>query len=128
MILKLNNLGESTANELQQLANQLNVHIDNILDFRGIRAPLGNGSYIISQRLDPGVGHWVCMCNNEYFDSMGIGPPRILGAKKYNDKQYQGSYDNYCGLWSMLYLYSKQHNRPDLLRNFYDLNTEISLR
>ena len=128
MILKLNKLGESTANELQQLANQLNVHIDGILDFRNIRAPLGNGSYIILLRLDSGVGHWVCVCNNEYFDSMGLGPPRILGDMKCNNKQFQGTYDNYCGLWSLLYLYSKQHNQPDIFRNFYDLNTEVSRR
>ena len=49
MTFKLNKLGKSTANELQQLAIQVNVHIDKIkiLDLRNIRAPLGNGSYII---------------------------------------------------------------------------------
>ena len=47
MTFKLNKLGKSTANDLQQLAIQLNVHNDKILDLRNIRAPLGNGSYII---------------------------------------------------------------------------------
>lgn len=48
MIFKLNKFGESTANELQELASQLNVHIDGMVDFRKIRAPLGNGSYYIA--------------------------------------------------------------------------------
>ncbi|POM67643.1 Hypothetical protein PHPALM_16318 [Phytophthora palmivora] len=56
----------------------MNVHIDGILDFRNVKAPLTHGSYIALLRLDSGVGHWVCVHNNEYFDSMDLGPPRVL--------------------------------------------------
>ncbi|POM81747.1 LOW QUALITY PROTEIN: Hypothetical protein PHPALM_234 [Phytophthora palmivora] len=100
MPLTLSKVGESSGNKLQQLRNG---HIDGILDFGNIKAPLTHGSYIVLLRLDSGVGHWVYVHNNEYFDSMGLGPPRVLGAMKYNDKQCQGTEDDYCGLCSLLY-------------------------
>ncbi len=123
---KLNNLGVSSDSELKELAKKLNIHIDDILDFRKIKAPLPKaGIFIILLRKDLGIGHWCCIYNNEYFDPIGLGPPSVFNIDKYNEKQYQSTYNEYCGLYCLLWLYSKQHNRSDLLNGFIDMNTKI---
>ncbi|GMF36597.1 unnamed protein product [Phytophthora lilii] len=37
------------------------------------------------------VGHWTCVHDGEYFDSMGEAAPTKYGIGKYNFKQYQGT-------------------------------------
>ncbi|ETP27538.1 hypothetical protein F442_23185, partial [Phytophthora nicotianae P10297] len=49
-------------------------------------------------------------------------PPREYGISKYNELQTQSAHGSYCGIWSLLYLYCKQHNRMDLFKRFRDLN------
>lgn len=123
---KLNNLAVSSDTQLKDLAKKLNIRVDAILDLREINKPLPKkGSFIILLRKVAGVGHWVSVYNNYYFDSMGNPPPEKLKISSYNKKQYQSTYSEYCGLWALLFLYSKQHNKPDLLNNYYDLNTEV---
>ncbi|GMF48362.1 unnamed protein product [Phytophthora fragariaefolia] len=102
--------------DLIELSKQLNVRLDGILALPEIKAPLPlTGSYIILLRVASGTGHWVCINDGHYFDSMGVGPPSILGELPYNEKQYQGTYAEYCSPWCLLWLYAKQHNQGDLL-------------
>ncbi|GMF36778.1 unnamed protein product [Phytophthora lilii] len=112
--------------DLIELAKQLDVRLDGILALSEIKEPLpAKGSYIILLRVDGGTGHWVCLNDGHYFDSMGVGPPSILGELPYNEKQYQGTYVEYCGPWCLIWLYTQQHNRQDLLKNFHDLDTDV---
>jgi len=55
---------------------------------------------------------------------MGVGPPTVLGDLPYNEHQYQSAYAEYCGPWCVFWLYSQQHNRPDLLKRFHDLDVD----
>lgn len=120
-------LGISSDTDLRSLADKLNIHLDGIQDFRTLKhALLKTGSYLILLRDLPGTGHWTAVHNRYYFDSMGCEPPEILNISKYNEVQYQGTYNEYCGLWCLLFLYSRQNNRPDLLDGFTDLDTDIT--
>ena len=112
--------------ELSELATHLNIKLNGILDIRSIKSRASVGSYIILQRLDDSTGHWVAVHNDEYFDSMGIPAPPKLGIKKYSEIQYQGSRNTYCGIYCILWLYSKQFNKPELMDGFIDLDTDIS--
>jgi len=112
--------------ELLKLADKLNIKIDGILAIQEISKTLPKkGSYLILLRADNGVGHWVCVYDNEYFDSMGNPSPKLLGHLNYNPKQYQGTYSEYCGVWSLLWLYCKQRHKMNLLKGFSDLDIDV---
>ena len=111
--------------DLIELSKTLGVHLNGILEIQEITKALPKkGSYLILLRDRPGVGHWVCVHDNTYFDPIGIGPPRVLGPLRYNEVQYQGTYSEYCGIWSSLWLYCRQHSRMDLLKGFTDLDID----
>jgi hypothetical protein len=131
MLLKKLIRGVTSDSDLITLADSLGIHIDEILTIDKIRRPLDpsgvlrldkNRTYLILLRVDQGVGHWVCSNIGFYFDPMGVGPPTVLGLKQYNHKQYQGTYNLYCGCWCLLWLYARQKKRMDLLGPFIDLN------
>ncbi|DBA02446.1 TPA: hypothetical protein N0F65_008660, partial [Lagenidium giganteum] len=110
--------------DLIELANIINVHLDGIYGLGEINHPLGKGSYLILLGDGNGVGHWCAQYNDQYFDSMGEGPPTVVGKLKYNTKQYQGVAREYCGIWCLLWLYSKQKNKPYLMHGFSDLDLD----
>ncbi|GMF30355.1 unnamed protein product [Phytophthora lilii] len=113
--------------DLIELAKRIGVHLDDIFESGEITKPLPKkGTYLILLRppnLD--VGHWQAVYDNEFFDSMGEAAPTKYGIGKYNPKQYQGAYGDYCGIWCMLWLYCKQKNKMNLLNRFKDLNLAI---
>jgi hypothetical protein len=113
--------------DLIELADRIGVHIDDILESNEITKPLPkHGTFLILLRPpDLDVGHWVCVHNHNYFDSMAEPAPPAFGKMKYNEIQYQGSFSEYCGIFCLMWLFSKQHNRPDLLKGFHDLNLYI---
>lgn len=115
--------GVSSDHDLITLANALGIHIDEILTAETIHHKLDkHKTYLILLRIDNGIGHWTACSDDYYFDSQGIGPAAHFGIEKYNNKQYQGVYNNFCGIWCLLWLYARQKNRMDLLDGFYDLN------
>ncbi|DAZ96670.1 TPA: hypothetical protein N0F65_009233, partial [Lagenidium giganteum] len=66
------------------------------------------GSYHIllrPQRRD--VGHWCAIDDGWWFDSIGEGSPTILGKLKPSSFQYQGAGREFCGIYCMLFLYSR---------------------
>ncbi|GMF22306.1 unnamed protein product [Phytophthora lilii] len=77
----------------------MDVRLDNIFESSEIASPLPkNGSFLILLRQpNMDVGHWTAVHNGEYFDSMGEAAPTKYGIGRYNSKQYQGTYGNYCG-------------------------------
>jgi hypothetical protein len=113
--------------DLIELAKQIGVHLDGIYESSEITKPLPKkGTYLIllrPPRLD--VGHWTAVHDGEYFDSMGEAAPTKYGIGKYNSKQYQGTYGDFCGPFCLLWLYSKQHRKPDVFKNMKDLNLTI---
>jgi len=112
--------------DLIKLANKIGVKIDAIYDAPEIKSKIPKkGSFIILMRNHDGVGHWVAVHDGYGFDSMGEGPPKRFGIKKYNEVQYQGTYDDYCGIYCLMFLYAKQHNKSDLLKGFNDLNVKV---
>lgn len=119
--------GVNSDKELRDLAKLLDVHIDDIVDIQSVDRLPSRGTFIILLRRDAGVGHWVCVCDGMYFDSYGIGAPTKLKVKSYNKIQLQSATANYCGIYCILFLYSKQKNRPDLMTGFTDLNVDITL-
>jgi hypothetical protein len=56
---------------------------------------------------------------------MGVGTPAVLGNLPYFDKQIQGSGDEYCGVFCLLWLYAKQHGQMHLFDRFEDLDTDL---
>lgn len=120
--------GVNSDQELRELAKLIDVHIDGIYDIRNVETIPQRGSYIILLRRDEGVGHWCAMCDGEYFDSYSAGPPTKIKAKSYNKIQLQGVERAYCGIYCILFLYSKQHNRPDLMRGFTNLDIDVRLK
>ncbi|GMF35650.1 unnamed protein product [Phytophthora lilii] len=118
--------GITSDDDLIELSKRLDVHLDGIYELPEIRRPLPEkGSYLVLLRTSPGVGHWTAYHNGNWFDSMGTPPPSILGHLPYFDKQIQGSSDQYCGIYCMLWLYAKQHGRMQLFDNFTDLDTDV---
>ncbi|GMF34079.1 unnamed protein product [Phytophthora lilii] len=113
--------------DLIELAKRMNVHLDDIFESSEITKPLPKkGTYLILLRppnLD--VGHWTAVNDGEYFDSMGEAAPTKFGIGRYNSKQYQGTYGDYCGPFCILWLYCKQNNKMNLLNRFKDLNLSI---
>jgi hypothetical protein len=111
--------------DLIALAKHLGVKLDGILALQEITKPFPEkGTYIILLRTDGGVGHWTVCVDSHYFDSMGVGPPKVLGDLPYNEHQYQGAYNEFCGPFCMLYIYCRQKNRMDLLKGFVDLDVD----
>lgn len=113
--------------DLIKLANQIGVHLNAIYESNEIINPISKkGTYLVLLRTaDRDIGHWTCVYNGEYFDSMGEAAPTKYGIGKYNSKQYQGTYGDYCGVWCMLWLYCKQNDKRNLLNRFKDLNLTI---
>jgi hypothetical protein len=113
--------------ELIELPKIIGVHLDDIYESNEITKPISKkGSYLILLRppnLD--VGHWQAVHNGEFFDSMGEAAPTKYGIGRYNPKQYQGTYGDYCGPLCLLWLYSKQHRKPGVFKNMKDLNLTI---
>ncbi|DAZ94040.1 TPA: hypothetical protein N0F65_001471 [Lagenidium giganteum] len=98
----------TTDTDLVELARLLNVQLNGIIDIRDANNLPHEGSYIILLRTGDSTGHWK------------------LGLTKYNNIQYQGSKNDFCGIYCLLWLYSKQKNDPDVLKGFIDLDTDIS--
>ena len=113
--------------DLIQLAKIIGVKIDNILVSHEITKPIPKkGSFIVLLRPeDKDVGHWTAVYDNEYFDSMGEGAPTKYDITKYNEFQLQGAEDDYCGIFCLLWLYMKQHNKMHLLNKFKNLNLTV---
>jgi hypothetical protein len=113
--------------DLIKLADILNVHLDAIYEFSEIKRPLPKkGTFIILLRKpNMDVGHWTCAHNGSYFDSMGEGPQTSFGSMKYNEFQYQGAHDDYCGIFCILWLYCMQHKKQHLLKRFNNLNIVV---
>ncbi|EGZ11227.1 hypothetical protein PHYSODRAFT_518342, partial [Phytophthora sojae] len=85
--------------DLIELAEKMNVQLDNIFESNEIKSHLPKkGSFrILLRPPNLEVGHWTAVHNGEFFDSMGEGPPKKYGIDRYNTKQYQGTYGDYCG-------------------------------
>ncbi|GMF30076.1 unnamed protein product [Phytophthora lilii] len=109
------------------LVKRIGVHLDDIFESSEITHPLPKkGSYLILLRQpNMDVGHWTGVHNGEYFDLMGEAAPTKYGIGRYNPKQIQGTYGDYCGPFCILWLYAKQHNQPNLFTNMTDLNLTI---
>ncbi|EGZ11154.1 hypothetical protein PHYSODRAFT_519613 [Phytophthora sojae] len=105
----------------------MNVQLDNIFESNEIKSHLPKkGSFrILLRPPNLEVGHWTAVHNGEFFDSMGEGPPKKYGIDRYNTKQYQGTYGDYCGPFCVLWLYSKQYRKPDVFKTMKDLNLTI---
>ncbi|EEY61570.1 uncharacterized protein PITG_01892 [Phytophthora infestans T30-4] len=90
--------------DLIELAKRIKVHLDAIFESNEITKPLPKkGSYLVLLR----------------------SPNLDYGIRRYNPKQYQGTYGDYCGPFCMLWLYCKQKNKMNLLNRFKDLNLSI---
>lgn len=128
-ILKIIKKGITSSTELRQLADAIGLKLNGIYDISELKnKKLPNkGSFIILLRKDSGVGHWCAIHNLDYFDSYGIlNPPELKGIKNCNETQLQGSTADFCGQYCILWIYSKQKNRPDLMNNFIDLDVKLS--
>lgn len=118
--------GITSDHDLIELAKLIGVKIDGIFELPEVRqAHPEKGGYLVLLRTGPGVGHWTAVSDGEWFDSMGVGPPTVLGNLPYFDKQIQGSSDEYCGVYCLLWLYAKQHGQMHLFDRFTDLDTDV---
>ena len=117
--------GISSDHDLIELAKRIGVHLNGIYEFPEIKKALPKkGSFILLlRRKGGGVGHWTAYHDGAYFDSQGMQPPAVLGDIPYNRIQYQSTYGEYCGSWSLFWLYCKQKKRMDLLEGFTNLDT-----
>jgi hypothetical protein len=114
--------GITSDHDLIALGKRIGVRIDGIYELPEVKAPFPEkGSYLILLRTGPGVGHWTAQCNGEWFDSLAV-----LGNLPYFDKQIQGSSDEYCGVYCLLWLCVKQHKKMHLFDRFEDLDTDVS--
>jgi len=114
--------GITSADDLYRLADRLGVHIDNIVSADQAHSLPERGSYIILLKgPHSDIGHWCCLHNGHFFDSMGVRPPSSIKAKSFNDVQYQSTYGDFCGPWCIAFLLSKQ-KKKDILNSFYDLD------
>ena len=138
---KIINKGASSPDELQQLADNLDLKLNfigsmyNLPNINsksdGARTSghkLKNGNYIMlitpSSKIKD--GHWVCfkVHNNfiMYFDSYGVPAPDILKQYGkdiiYNDKQIQDMRSSHCGLYCLYFL--KYGNK--ILKKFNQYN------
>lgn len=112
--------------DLIALADKLNINLDGAITIDEVKRSMLKGTYIVLLRAgSSGVGHWVAAHDGEYFDSTGVGPPTKLGEMPYNQIQFQGTYGAYCGIWCLLWLYSKQKRKPDLMKGFNNIDADI---
>ena len=117
--------GISSDADLLTLADHLGIHIDDVLLLGEVNEPVDiKKTYLILLNDSSKIGHWVCSSNGYYWDSMGVGPPSKLGLKNYNKIQYQGTYNNYCGIFCLLFLYCRQHKKMHLMKQFQDMNNK----
>ncbi|GMF19305.1 unnamed protein product [Phytophthora lilii] len=96
--------------DLIELAEKKDVRLDNIFESSEIASHLPkNGSFLILLRQpNVDVGHWIAVHNGEYFDSMGEAAPTKYGIGRYDSKQYQGTYGDYCGPFCILWLFKRR--------------------
>lgn len=117
--------GISNENQLFDLAKRLNIHLDKISLISDLKEINPKKSYILllKDKKSP-IGHWVAFHNGEYFDSFGQPPPMKIAqfVKKYNNKQFQSVDAAFCGWWCLLFLYSEQKKRPNLLKQMTDVS------
>jgi hypothetical protein len=116
--------GITNENQLLELAHKLKIHIDDIETIDELKSFKPNGSYILLLQNKTRIGHWIAFNKGEYFDSFGEPPPVKIACfvKKYNQRQFQSVDQNFCGWWSILFLYARQKNRPDLLNQMTDVS------
>jgi hypothetical protein len=117
--------GLTSDHDLEDLSVKLNIQVDGVITIEEAKASIKrNGRYVILLHDGNQTGHWVTYDRGSYFDSFGEPPPRSLlkYVKSYNCKQLQAVEQAFCGQWCLLWLYSRQYNRPDLLNQMSDLN------
>jgi hypothetical protein len=125
---KIINKGASTPDELQQLADSLDLKLNFIGSMYNMPENIKNGNYIMLITPSSKVkdGHWVCFkAHNNfimYFDSYGVPAPDILKQYGkdiiYNDKQIQDMRSSHCGLYCLYFL--KYGNK--ILKKFNQYN------
>lgn len=109
-----------------ELTKRLNKCLDGVLAIQEIKEAIPRkGSYIILLRATDGIGHWVCTHDGMYFDPIGVSMPEQLGNLKFSEIQYQGTYSDYCGVYCVLWLYCRQKNKMNLMKQFNDLDIKI---
>ncbi len=124
--------------ELMELANRMNIKLNDVLMKDEATHNLPNGSYIFNlQNHNQNGTHWVALIKqkNKYYycDSFGICPPQTLidllqcEEKQFyfNDTQIQNINSILCGYYSLLFLYIMQqsnnmkNNISEFLQLFY---------
>ena len=78
------------------------------------------GYYVVNLDMSQQMGsHWIAIkvsknkCQNEYFDSYGLGPPTVCFKKfmkynyTYNSKRLQYSLSTTCAQWCIYYIWRK---------------------
>lgn len=112
--MKINGFGITSADQLRELANRLNVKI-NYIGFAEQLKHLPKPGFSIINLGDDTIGgtHWVLWYidpqrkHDIYFDSYGAPPEdKIIELSKSDDiiinsKQVQGYYEQYCGIWAI---------------------------
>lgn len=71
-----------------------------------------SGVYILNldDKMGPGT-HWVCIYNNEYFDSYGLPPPKKLNhLMQVSTIRIQPENNNLCGLYACAYIMLRNAN------------------
>lgn len=70
------------------------------------------GNYVLNLDSSEGPGtHWVAVYGDEYYDSFGVDPPKILAKKRViNYNQTQDLKSNLCGLYACLYIFLRNRN------------------
>lgn len=118
-------LGLITDHDLEDLEKQLNIQLDGVITIEQTRANIKrNGRYTILLHDGDQTGHWVAYDRGYYWYSFGeLCPSSLIKyVKKYNRKQLQAVEQEWCGQWCLLWLYSRQYNRPDPLDQMSDLD------
>jgi len=111
--------------QLENICKELNIPLNGIYVINELPKEFKKGAYIYNLN---GQSHWVCSYNNEYFDSMGENAPievlKFAKIKKYNNKQIQDVYQNWCGIYCVCYLWFKTngYTLKDFLDYFEQLN------
>lgn len=111
--------------DLIKLAEIVGIKLDSVIELSEVSSKIKSGTHLILLRSDDGVGHWVAVNDSKYFDSTGIGPPTVFGKLAYNEFQYQSTYSEFCGIWCILWIYSEQKHKPELMNGFINLDIDI---
>jgi len=86
---------------------------------------------------DESGSHWVCICNNTFFDSFGVVPSTIIqkfirrnnGGKEipYNSHQLQNELSVLCGYWCIVYIkmINKGYSQYDATHKLFSLTNTI---